>query len=260
MVPTKQEVMAELHEFMCGFAESVSRMYSQRVVPAMLGLPEAKAKTLGNHPENGATFEDTWLWRTVYKMYDYAFYGLPHRELGAGPVDGCEADAELFMTMIDTKWAECYLAEDSVTIPKKVVRTINTAVARHVLDGGERYIDHDAGDGNGPPTDMLTIHEVALLADMDERSVRNACNPKLPGALKTKQYGKRTLVHPEDAKAWLIGRKGYVPPREASPPPDLGTPGEVAQLELPKALLERMQSAAQRQGKSIEALLAQLLS
>ena len=193
-------------------------------------------------------------------MYDYAFFGVPHFALGAGRiVDGSEADVEMFLAMIDTKWAGWYLAEDDVTVPRKVVRTVKTAIARHVLEGGERYIDEDAGDPNGPATDMLTIHEVALLADMDERSVRNACNPKLPAALKTSQYGKRTLVAPADAKAWLTGRKGYVPLHEQQPRTDQAEQDDVVQLELPKALLERMQSAAQRQGQSVEAMLRQLL-
>ena len=46
---------------------------------------------------------------------------------------------------------------------------------------------------------------------MDEKSVRNAANPKLPDPLRTTQVGRRSLVEPEEARRWLVGRKGFVP-------------------------------------------------
>jgi hypothetical protein len=93
------------------------------------------------------------------------------------------------------------------------MRAVQTAVARMVLDGGERYTDFavsEHGLGNGD-WGYLTLSEVALLANMDERSVRNAANPKLPDPLKTEAMGKRSLVKPEEARRWLAGRKGFIP-------------------------------------------------
>jgi hypothetical protein len=193
-------------------------------------------------------------------MYDFGIAALPQPGYGFAHLDGGAADAELFMTVLGSPWMQCYLAEDNVDVPSRVIRTVETAVARHVLEEGERYIDHDAGEGNGPSTDMLTIREVALLADMDERSVRNATNPKNPGALKTVQAGKRTLVRPADAKSWLAGRKSYTALREESPTPSAPLVSEMAQLQLPKGLLDRMTSTAQSKGQSIEAMLSQLLN
>ena len=48
---------------------------------------------------------------------------------------------------------------------------------------------------------------------MDERSVRNAANPKLPNHLMTEPVGRRSLVRPKEARRWLALRKGFIPTR-----------------------------------------------
>ena len=58
---------------------------------------------------------------------------------------------------------------------------------------------------------FLTLSHVALLANMDEKSVRNAANPKSKDPLKTFSHGSRTYVNAEDAKDWLSRRRGFKP-------------------------------------------------
>jgi hypothetical protein len=101
----------------------------------------------------------------------------------------------------------------------------------------------------------LTLAEVALLANMDERSVRNAANPKLTNPLKTEQVGQRSLVRPDEARRWLAGRKGYVPTQAYDGPRipsfDLTLP------ELPKEFLEQVQREAEETGISAQKILAE---
>lgn len=61
---------------------------------------------------------------------------------------------------------------------------------------------------NEAPT--YSIRELAILARMDERSVRNAAHPKLPGPLKTFRDSEgQTRVARPDALVWLEGRRGF---------------------------------------------------
>lgn len=59
---------------------------------------------------------------------------------------------------------------------------------------------------------LFTIKQIATLANMDEKSVRNAANPKNPDALKTfRDVDGSTKVTRDDAIAWLKGRRSYKP-------------------------------------------------
>ena len=80
----------------------------------------------------------------------------------------------------------------------KALTVIRLATARWMLDTGD--LD-------------LTIDQIALLANMDEKSVRNAANPKNRDALKTYSHDGRTYVKVVDARDWLSRRRGFVPTR-----------------------------------------------
>jgi hypothetical protein len=103
----------------------------------------------------------------------------------------------------------------------------------------------------------LTLFEVALLANMDERSVRNAANPKLPDPLKTNQVGKRSLVNPEEARRWLAGRKGFIQTKQcegivAQRPPEYD-------LELSEELVKIIEREAKKAGLSFGKYLTKAL-
>jgi len=259
MAYTKEETVNELRKFMHGFAYSVARLYSGDVLASMLGLPNADP--YGTSPED-CMFEKAHLWRAVTTMYDYGVAGIDNGGVGPpqGSVEDCYADTEMFVVGLPSM--DLYLAEDDVYIPWRVIRAVQTAVARHVLEGGERWtaVDPIENEGMGVGmTNHLSIKEMSFLADLDERSVRNACNPKLAGHLETVAVGKRSMVEPEAAKRWLSTRKGYVPLRrtsqaESSPPvlPALAT------LELPEQLLVQLNAKAAEASLSLNEYLAKL--
>lgn len=192
MVITKQEVMEQLEAFLQGYLDSIGRVYG-RALP----LPDT------------VQADQSPLWQTVSHMYDYGVLGqrgdLTH--LGAGELLNADfSDAEMFLLGAAGDAMQLLLQEDSVPAPTLALRVARMAVARHVLEGGQR----DTCFEGCPVEGYLTIAEVALLADMDERSVRNAASGQAP-TLATENIEKRTFVPIAEARRWLAGRKGFVP-------------------------------------------------
>lgn len=247
---SREEVQLELREFMLGFARSVERMYGPSSGGALVGHPGKSAW----HVEPGdAQIEGSWLWVTLMRMYDYGIQGIRHSH-AIQDVDGPESDVEMFFLALDHDWMRLYFEEDEVRWPKLSMRTAQTAIARVVLDGGSRYtLPEDSAQAG-----YLSISEVALLADMDERSVRNAANPKLPDPLVTKNFGRRTLVDIHDARRWLTGRKGFVPTKDFVPPPEPEGP-DFTQVLLPYDVQSRLDHFANEAAVPRWELLTQLL-
>ncbi|MGZ8212887.1 MAG: helix-turn-helix domain-containing protein [Methylosarcina sp.] len=59
--------------------------------------------------------------------------------------------------------------------------------------------------------DDLSLKELAILAGVDERTVRNAASSKDATSLKTKKSGGSTIVDSEEAKRWLASRPDFKP-------------------------------------------------
>lgn len=237
---SKDEMQKEFLGFLSTFGHQVARLYGAG--------------------DNAWTEEDAIrhapLWECVSEMYDYGISGIPTKDLGPGiRIDGLPAHAEMFLRAIDTPSMRIYLEECDIAPPRLAMLAVRSAVARTVLDGAERYTDYAAGEqgiGNGD-WGYLTLAEVALLANMDERSVRNAANPKLPDPLKTESVGKRSLVTPEEARRWLAGRKSFVATQETEPRVLDRRPE--FDLELSKELVELIEREAKETGRSFNACL-----
>lgn len=59
----------------------------------------------------------------------------------------------------------------------------------------------------------LNLFEIAVLAQMVEKSVRNATQPNAPDRLFTRKEGTRTVVDSSEALRWLQGRRNFKPTR-----------------------------------------------
>lgn len=60
-------------------------------------------------------------------------------------------------------------------------------------------------------TGYLNLKEVAVLAQMHEKSVRNATQPTAPDRLHTRKEGTRTVVDCHEVLRWLKGRRNFKP-------------------------------------------------
>lgn len=250
MVFTKDELKQELRDFMVGLARSAERVFGPSGGGALLGHAGRCAWDI---EPSEALLDDASLWQAVLTMYDYGIEGRPHPSFGAnGDVGNRYGEAELFLLGLDS--LTLFLEEDDVRLPKLSQRTVRTAIARHLLDGGERYITRNEDEMAG----YLSFAEVALLADMDERSVRNAANPKLPEALVTKNFGRRSMIAIEDARRWLTSRKGFVPTQGAPAEPQITAP-QLSSLTVPYEIVARVSESARDADLSTADFLAQLL-
>lgn len=256
MTFTKAEMQTELRNFLFHFARSIERIYGENRGGALLGFPEKRAYEIDLA---AAKIEDSRLWQVVNEMYDFGICGIMvegRQDLGfEQQLDGEFCDAELFLRGLDS--LDLYLNEDEAKIPRLAILTVRTAVARHVLEGGYRYTGYDDGVAS-----YLSFEEMALLANMDERSVRNAANPKLPNPLTTVQVGKRTFVDHEVARIWLADRKGFVPTQAKA---DVMSKPETIQMvpvmvKLPVDTMVRLTAKAKASGLSLSAVIEQLLA
>lgn len=235
MAFSKNEMQADLLDFMQGFANSVERLYGGGV---------------GEKLSDENLITHSWLWQAVNDMYDYGILGIPNPNFGKDELlDGSHADAEMFLNCLHRNELSVYLEEDNVGYPSYSFKAASTAVARHVLEGGIRYIDFGCADGHlDGDGDYLTLSEIALLADMDERSVRNAANPKVNDPLKTEAVGKRSLVTPQEAKRWLAGRKGFTSTQLGS---DIQKQVATKAIDLPSDIAEQLSMKAKQAGLSV---------
>jgi hypothetical protein len=195
---TKTEMQGELSKFLTLFGDQVTGLYA-------VSSPAWAAKD---------AVQASPIWETVNEMYDYGIDGLPvpASPESAGSAIGRHIEVERFLHALNTLPMKLYLDGQGNTPPRLAILAAQCAAARLVLDGDDRRTDYatdEFGPGGGD-FGYLTLAEVALLANMDERSVRNAANPKLPNPLTTEPIGRRSLVRPEEARRWLATRKGFV--------------------------------------------------
>lgn len=232
---TKNAMQEQLALFVRGFASSIDRILQSTLSDEMDDIERVKRTTL---------------WQVADAFYEYGINGIPCDGLGAGQViDGEFADIELFLNHIEA--LDPYLCEDSVVLPRFAKTAARTAVARHVLEGGVRY-SQSSEDEEG----YLGLAEIALLANMDEKSVRNAANSKNIDPLKTEMIGKRSMVSIAEARRWLAGRKGYVYTQASSEQSD----ELFVDLNIPKSLADTLKEKAEQSGLSVADFLGQQLA
>ena len=241
---SKDEMQEELSRFLSLAGKQIAQMYGA-----------SESEWTGEE-----SVKRSPIWVGVSEMYDYGVMGVPTGDLGPGGiVNGVHAHIDMFLRAMDTPCMRVYLEQCDNAPPRLAMLAVQSAVARMVLDGGDRFADFAAGEfgiGNGD-VGYLTLSEVALLANMDERSVRNAANPKLPDPLKTEQVGKRSLVNPEEARRWLSGRKRFVPTSKHE-----GVVPERPQefdMEVSEELVAIIKQKAKKAGVSFEAYFKKVL-
>lgn len=153
-------------------------------------------------------------------LYEFAFhgrldasaeameYGSGYTWLAALLMDACEGH-------VAEEW-DGFGARVS-TSAENCLHVAELANARHILEGGEgvsyfsRTQSKNKSKDNDTALDALSIHQLALLAGMEEMSVRAAANPKRANPLKTKNEDGRTRITREDAKTWLQAKGRYLP-------------------------------------------------
>jgi hypothetical protein len=147
--------------------------------------------------------------QAMSRLYEYAFLGNWDESHGGmwhtgdyTSIAAIVADAKPTGSVVE-EWEQHGIAIDTSSAENCSV-VVELANARHILEGGECFI-------HGGQAGTLTIPQMALLAGMEEMSIRAAANPQRPNPLVTTKDGGTTIVAIEVAKAWLQAKGRYVP-------------------------------------------------
>ena len=150
MTLMKAAMQKELYEFLTLYGKQIERLY---------GASDSSWATK-------EIIEGSVVWKAASEMYDYGVTGIPTGDLVPGSIiDGIHAHIEKFLHAIDTPTMKVYLDEDDNKPPRLAIKAVQSAVARMVLDNGDRSTDFGVdmyGMGKGD-WGYLTIAEVALL-------------------------------------------------------------------------------------------------
>ena len=228
---TKQEMLSELRRHLLDRAIDVELWFGPGTGGALIG--DINRDPLAVDDPSTVSFEHIEIWHKFCALYDYAISGVRSEE----------------WTPFSEKFGDT-IGIELQRLPPLVFGTVCLAEARHLLDGGDcDMLTSDA------PKGYLSLRHVAWLADMDERSVRNAANPKLPGHLVTEQYERRTVVSLAEARRWLAGRKGFIPTQSATAPSE-----PIVALPLPASIVSGLTAKAAALGIPVEAVLRACLT
>lgn len=230
---TKDQLEADLGAFLLSFAKCADEVFAVQVSPKL-----------------AAQIRDCPFWHGAMRLYEYAAEGTAR---SASPMDDDEAmmNVIFFLEGLSAYGHGINFGSFSLSMPQHALDLAEKAHARHVLDGGRRHplFVQEITDGH------LSIAEIALLANMDEKSVRNASGSKAGDRLITTKVATRAVVQVQEANRWLAGRKEFVPTRRAA-----GLEPRPAALMLSPDLAEELRSRAMASGMDVESFIRKSLT
>jgi len=172
-------------------------IYERHLTSVEAGLPYSK-------------IESSYFARCLDAMYQYAYHGI---------IDDSEVEPMHYETLFT--WIACVVKDMAHSetanewsgfggvvqeIAAKLVDVIDLADARLILEDKTSFLGYVNED-----VPSLSVRQVALLAGMEEMSIRSASNPKRAKPLPTHSDEGRTSILVADAKDWLQSKGRYVP-------------------------------------------------
>lgn len=224
---TKEELFRELRGLIYLQARALSWVYDQAAAYRLLEWPppaapsaevlldpgfndfDHMAESMGE-PEDFGRFP---IFRVFDQLYDYGVLGIQRRDMES--FEPCTMASFVAAWLSDVRGSSLIWEVHAGMFPCETTcatMTVALAEARGVLDGQQRF----HADTEGVERGLLTFAEVALLAGIDERSVRNAASKRDSGLVATPaDDGRKSYIKAEVARAWLKTRKGFIPTRES---------------------------------------------
>jgi hypothetical protein len=146
---------------------------------------------------------------TVEQFYDYGLLGIRNFDLDL--VEDATEWTFAYGLIVDI--ARSALVSESLNgrgvNTEKCRQAADAFFARMVLDGFDRPCETP----NETPDGVLSISEVALLAGLDERTVRNATVKSATNRLGTTLIESSIYIPREAAVEWLSNKRGFTPTR-----------------------------------------------
>lgn len=199
---SKQQLLTDVRNVLFAFSRELGRIYGSNNAPYLMGLAKEVC------PHTGAMNEELReeicvdqfpVISYMSDLYDYAILGILHADLH----DDWEVVEEDIKGFFDGLCDFPLLSNnaDDYSLDKPL-HVIELSRIRMVLDEGGYNILEDGTTLWG----HITLKELAYLAGIDEKSIRNMATPKAKNPLKTVKHGSRTFVEIEVAKEWLRQR------------------------------------------------------
>lgn len=141
--------------------------------------------------------------------YDYAVEG-QLKTTGLGIQDDNWLDFASFIN--EARWDAEFHSANSLSLRLEHVFKLGAIRARLDCDTlGDAAYESLPEVLRNEAVGYLALHEIAYLAQMTEKAVRNAAQPTSPDRLVTRKEGTRTVVDSLEALRWLKGRRNFQP-------------------------------------------------
>lgn len=212
---TKEELHSHLLDIQLMYLRMQSFMSSDEMAMRLLPRPVDSHLSFFDPDPGPADWQLRWedyrdssFCRAVECMYDFAYAGLIDESYESmGDETSFMWAAAVVRDVADGAVSGCWDAFGTSLRAGAAIlkRVVETAHARALLEGIEGF---DPGSEGG--VGDLTVRQMALLAGMEEMTIRSAANPKKPNALQIQSTEGGTRITREVAKAWLISKGRYV--------------------------------------------------
>ena len=208
-----------------------------------LGSP---ADAYGIHWDDVAA---TALAQTLEELYDFAYFATFDSRYYPGELGDETGAWWVAMYLKDCAASQSlsfqadYSGGSELASAQSLLQIVETANARHLLEGADETFVQDSGVG------YLTIRQLALVSDFKEESLRVLANPKRKNALPTQSVSGSTMIAAQDAREWLKSKGRYMPisPKQmANRPLDLKTARFDTTARLGEALADLVSAHATR--------------
>lgn len=147
--------------------------------------------------------------------FDYAFYSVSFHRVEAMEYESIHTWLGYYLLDSSTSFYSAEWESYGATILESVKRCLylcELANARCLLEGNEAFCYFNAaGKDETSSEGELSIRYLAMLAGMEELSLRSAISRKTAPILEIKKDDRRTYVESDVAKAWLIAKGRYQP-------------------------------------------------
>lgn len=199
---TKQELLTELRNVLFALSRELGRIYAPENAPLLMGFTKEDCPTTGamdDELREEAKIDQFTVTGYMSDLYDYAILGILHANLR----DDWEIVQDDIKGFFDGLRDFPLLSNNTDDYSlDKLLQVIELSCLRMALDEGGYSVLDDGTTLWG----HIALKDLAYLAGIDEKSIRNMATPKAKNPLKTVKHGSRTFVEIEVAKEWLRQR------------------------------------------------------
>lgn len=185
-IPRKDRLFEDFCSNVVDTVWRLERLFELQGLEAGLFGSEVPTLHGGLSPVTKDALKQNRSWKLLSQLYDYAVEGIDAIDAPGSESDGTSS------LVIDAGEVIALLSGEEAGPSDEWHDIIRMGDGRFALEDGQ----------------ALDVARVALLANVDMRTVRNAISA---GALVTTKHHEDVLIANESARAWLMSRKGFKP-------------------------------------------------